>query len=242
MRKNNDFVVCRHSIAELSFYETFNEIFLRKKLRNSVCIYRRCPPEGPDDDVYYEVLKDSFPSPLHCIASAYRANVFFTAMESYSDSLNECNTCFDVVRKMETVFINDNSMMLCSLVPILICNSLSQMYDEHLQVILGFATLHRNISFSESPTSSTAHEVCLKLDSWEFLKYLYIQCEHKLCIKPTKITHLFFSNPGRLQPCMSQLVENAPFSAAILFAALRQSKAYKNPICGNLIPNHVSAV
>lgn len=237
LSKINNFVSYRHSNVDMSFYEILNEIFLRKQLRNSARIYRRYCLEGHEDDVYAEMYEDAFPPPLHCAVSAYRANVFFTAMKSYKKSFNECNKCFDVLSDMEVGSINKDPVRLHSRIPILICNSFSQIYDEHLQVILGFATLHRNISSSESPNSSTVHEVCLKLDAWEFLKYINIQSEHKLSIKPMKSCHFSYSDSDRIQPCMSQLVENAPFSAAILFAALRHSRSYKSPLRGHLIPH-----
>lgn len=126
------------------------------------------------------MLKESLPSLLQSLTSAYRANFYFSVMQSYSESLAECDKCFEVLKRGKAGFVHRRPWKLSSHMPLLICNKLSKIFDEDLQVILGFATLHKNISSSSSTNISTPHEVCLKLNAWEFLKYICIQCEQRL--------------------------------------------------------------
>jgi hypothetical protein len=160
--------------------------------------------------------------PMFCITAAYKANFYFTALQCYDLVLAVCEQSFEEMNKLKNLF--DDPKLIVKQIPFLVSTSLSPIYDEHVQVILGFSTLHKFLSSTQS-NSRSCHRVCLNMFAVEFLKYLHIQCERKLFGNFSPIEYKFPKSFDYSSPAMSQLTEVGLFSKIVLYAALRQSGA-----------------
>src|SRR6218665_3087341 len=101
-------------------------------------------------------------SATHIISSAYLANFYYTALQDYKKAYAVCDT----VGLMMTGPWNLEEEL-----PLLITNELSLIFDENVQTVLGFMTLHQFIIFS-LPVS-----VLVRVRPSNFLNYLKIQCK-----------------------------------------------------------------
>src|SRR6218665_539931 len=161
-----------------------------------------------------EILLNEITLPFnstYIVCTAYRANFLCNARCNYRRALNLCYEALGQLNCLSALQYH----MFAEFLPFPLKNEWSGLYDENIQILLGFLTLYRSL-----PTTPTAKRrmIPVYVCSREYLRYIYTKCcrIHKEPIRE-------FNYGGRLpyRYSVNILRYRACFSETILRTALR---------------------
>lgn len=138
---------------------------------------------------WFQSIDSCLPAPVYFVAAAYKANFLYTELRDYAAALKQCAEFEERAKLLEDSMLDDG-LIHCSL-PLVVTSEWSTIFDEDVQVVVGFVTLCRRIFEALGLISFDDHDhdrrdFALRLCAVEFVKYIDCQCMRKICTEPIR--------------------------------------------------------
>lgn len=165
-------------------------------------------------------------SPTYILASSLKANFYYNALQDYHSARIECCRALNAIARLKSEI--PEAIVIAKCIPVLVSENLSRIYDEHLQVIIGFISLRafHSCTLQESTDKKLSRTMMLlKLCPLQFLKYIYFQSMRKLYRDTLYYTEYKLRYASFSSQYSSNVVEMSEYSIVVFYASLRQSGA-----------------